>query len=109
MSSFLRSFCFLVLVLAAGACDPGDCPEGSTVAWEDVEPLFSEHCNSCHSTDLTGLDRAGAPVGYDYDTMEAARSHPNWTWAEVKLGHMPPSGSLSEVEQELIREWLACQ
>lgn len=93
--------------LLAG-CDPGDCPEDSSVAWVDVEPLFTEHCTSCHSTELEGADRRDAPVGYDYDTAAAARSHPNWTWAEITLGHMPPSGALADSDQELLREWLAC-
>ena len=90
------------------ACDPGDCPEGSTVGWADVEPLFTEHCVACHSSTLSGDERLDAPVGYGYDTIEVARAHPNWTWAEVKLGHMPPSGALGEQDQELIRAWLAC-
>jgi len=107
--SFARLSSLLLLLLFTAACDPGDCPEGSTVTWDDVEPLFSEHCTSCHSTDLSGDDRGGAPEEYNYNTMEAAHAHPNWTWAEVKLGHMPPSGSLTEEEQETIREWLACQ
>jgi uncharacterized membrane protein len=106
---FLRSTVFLLLVLATAACDPGDCPEGSTVSWTDVEPLFAEHCISCHSSELSGDDRVEAPENYNYDTMEAAQAHPNWTWAEIKLGHMPPTDPLSEEEQELVREWLACQ
>lgn len=101
----LVGLCFCSLL---AACDPGDCPEGSTVVWADVEPLFTEHCVACHSTELTGAERLEAPEGYDYDTVEVAREHPNWTWAEVKLGHMPPDGALPEQDQQLIREWLAC-
>ena len=98
----------LLLVSLLAACDPGDCPEGSTVLWADVEPLFSDNCTACHSSELSGDEREEAPAGYDYDSVEAARAHPNWTWAEIKLGHMPPSGALPEQDQQLIREWLAC-
>jgi uncharacterized membrane protein len=105
----VRSTVFLLLVLPTAACDPGACPEESTVSWADVEPLFTENCTSCHSSELSGDDRLEAPEAYNYDTMEAAQAHPNWTWAEIKLGHMPPSGALSQEEQELVREWLACR
>jgi len=103
-----RSLTFLVLASLLSACDPGACPEGSSVTWADVEPLFSEHCTSCHSSALSEGERADAPLGYDYDSVESARAHPNWTWAEVTLGHMPPEGALADQEQQLIREWLAC-
>lgn len=104
----LRRWLLLLLVSLALGCDPGSCPEDSTVTWADVEPLFSEHCTSCHSSQLTGADRLEAPVGYDYDSLENARAHPNWTWAEILLGHMPPAGALGEQDQQMIREWLAC-
>ena len=96
------------LLASTAACDPGECPDDSSVSWTDVEPVFSEDCTSCHASDLVGDDWNGAPVDYDYDSSEAAAAHPNWTWAEITLGHMPPSGALPESEQELIREWLAC-
>jgi len=98
----------LLLFSLLAACDPGPCPEGSSVLWVDVEPLFTEYCTSCHSSELVGDDRLDIPVAYDYDTAEESRSHPNWTWAEIKLGFMPPTVEMSEQEQQLIREWLAC-
>ena len=99
---------WFVVVLLIGGCDPGPCPEDSAVVWSDVEPIFSEHCLACHSSDLEGDARSGSPAGFDYDSHEAARAEPNWTWAEISLGHMPPSGALPESDQELIRVWLAC-
>ena len=98
----------LALAFLVVGCDPGDCPEDSSVTWSEVEPLFIEHCNACHSSQLSAAERQDAPLGYDYDTVEAARAHPNWTWAEIKLGHMPPAGALGEQDQQMIREWLAC-
>jgi len=73
-----------------------------------VEPIFTEHCVSCHDSSLTGADRAGALAEFNYDSPEAAAASPNWTWAEVTLGHMPPAAPLAEADQQLIREWLAC-
>ena len=108
MHRYLSAVLLMGSLAFTTGCDPGECPDDSSVSWADVEPLFSEHCTSCHASDLVGDDRNGAPVGYDYDSRELAASHPNWTWAEVKLGHMPPSGALQEADQELIREWLAC-
>lgn len=106
--SAMRGFRVFLLVALSPACDPGPCPPDSSVTWADVEPIFSEHCTSCHSSSLTGDARDDAPVDYDYGTAEESRAHPNWTWAEITLGHMPPSEELAEEDQQLIREWLAC-
>jgi mono/diheme cytochrome c family protein len=78
------------------------------VVWADVEPIFTENCIGCHDSSRTGVERADAPEEYNYDSPQAAAASPNWTWAEVTLGHMPPSGPLDEADQQLIREWLAC-
>ena len=99
---------FLVSLFFVSACDPGSCPSDSETVWADVEPIFTEHCIACHDSSLTGADRAGALEEYNYDSPEAAAASPNWTWAEVTLGHMPPSEPLAEADQQLIREWLAC-
>ena len=98
----------LVSLFLVSACDPGSCPSDSETVWSDVEPIFTEHCISCHDSSLSGADRAGAPAGYNYDSPAAAAASPNWTWAEVTLGHMPPSEPLAEADQQLIQEWLAC-
>lgn len=105
----MRLLLLLLLALPLTACSPGDCPDGADVTWTDVQVLFDAHCTSCHSTALTGADRQNAPAGYDYDTYEAASEHPTMSWTEVKLGHMPPSGALSDADQETIRVWYACE
>lgn len=97
-----------LLLLPLAACDPGPCPEDSTVTWSEVGPLFADNCISCHSSENSEGGRSGAPATYNYDTAEEARGHPNWTWAEISLGLMPPTGALDEADQETIREWLAC-
>ena len=98
----------LWIAFVAAGCDPGACPEESTVLWVDVEPLFAEYCLGCHSSQLSGEARREAPEAYDYDTAAESRAHPNWTWAEIQLGHMPPSAPLLDQDQQQIREWLAC-
>lgn len=104
-----RILLLLLAVPLLPACSVGDCPDGSTVDWAEVSVLFDEHCISCHSTSLTGADRQNAPAGYDYDTYDVAIEHPTMSWTEVKLGHMPPSGALSDADKETIRAWYACE
>ena len=98
----------LASLFLVSACDPGPCPGDSELVWADVEPLFTEHCIGCHDSSRTGAERVGATAKYNYDSREAAAAFPNWTWAEITLGHMPPSAPLDEADQQLIREWLAC-
>ena len=41
----------------------GRCAPDNSVVWLDVEPVFSEHCTECHSSELEDALRQGAPVG----------------------------------------------
>lgn len=34
----------------------------------DIEPLVARACRGCHSSELSGPARRGAPVGLDYDS-----------------------------------------
>ncbi len=99
----------VILSMTVSGCPLGDCPDGAEVTYADVEVLFSEHCNSCHSSELTGADRQDAPAAYDFDTYTLASEHPSMTWTEVNLGHMPPSTTLSDDDKETIRVWYACE
>ncbi len=122
---FLTACTSLVLVGAlAGACDSGDGDSGDSDGSETGElpevdcaasnvPAFGElaaisSCTSCHSSELSGGDRAGAPVGVDYDTYENAKANAEQGAVEVNAGRMPIGSSLGESDKEDFYLWALC-
>src|SRR5690606_27152754 len=86
----------LPLALAT-ACPPdeelpailGECPPESTLTWDDAEPLFAQYCTHCHSTELAGDDRNGAPEGMDFNIPEPAQQGAFLVWSMLWSGQMP--------------------
>ncbi|MBL8742934.1 MAG: hypothetical protein JNK04_17620 [Myxococcales bacterium] len=69
-------------------------------------------CTACHSTTLTSpTDRQAAPVGYDYDTYEAAKKFPEAITEQVEDDEMPfdPSPKLTAQEKTDMLTWAACE
>lgn len=71
-SSLPTALAFALAWASACGSDPVDpvppeCkpPPGYAV---DIEPLVARACRGCHSAELSGPARRGAPVGLDYDT-----------------------------------------
>jgi uncharacterized membrane protein len=87
------------------------CPHDPPLTWSSYGQLHLEkHCNGCHASLLPQEMRNGAPVGVDFDTLDAVV---NWHERIVAraLGDaptMPPGGGPSATEQALFAEWLAC-
>ncbi|HWO20072.1 MAG TPA: hypothetical protein VNO30_14900 [Kofleriaceae bacterium] len=92
------------------------CPQGSTLTYNNFGKQFMEsYCTSCHSSELTGAARNGAPTFHDFDTLfgikavsdhidEASAAGP----AAINEG-MPEDGPKpSEMERYLLGEWIAC-
>ncbi len=87
-----------------GGCD-------DTITWTTVgQPVLSTWCTECHASPLAeGAQRAYAPVGVDFDTLEGARQ-----WADrirvraIERGDMPPATTLPDDDAELLGRWLAC-
>jgi len=87
----------------------GSCPEESTAVWASTESIFQANCTRCHSSDLLGGDRDGAPVESNYDTPEAAALNAEYTWQRIQTGQMPNDQALtSDADALTLREWLAC-
>ena len=88
----------------------GDCADGTTLGWADVETIFADACTSCHSTALEGEDRNGATEFFDYDTAEAAiASNSFLTWSVIYSGQMPKNeGPLPDDQRWLLWEWFSC-
>ncbi len=87
------------------------CPEGSVLDWENFgAPFLQNWCTGCHSADVAGPARYGAPVGIDLETPASARHHAARIWARAADGNetMPPAGGPGAEERRLLGEWLAC-
>jgi len=91
--------------------DPGDCERDPPVSWDNYAHGFvTRYCTSCHSSQLAGADRSGAPAGLDLDSEAAVRAYGGAIRANT-LGDdpsMPPGGGPDAAELSLLDEWLTC-
>lgn len=108
-------------VPSAGAPDGGTpsgatCPDASTLDYDTfASGFFSTYCVRCHSSTLTGAQRHGAPVGYNWDQIDSIRAHAI-EMDEAAAGGpdrinriMPPNGTVpTDAERLELGEWLAC-
>ena len=116
----LKCLIFLTMSLAFTgglACDAdgeGEEEELPAVECASAEvPVFEEmtvwnSCIGCHSSTLSGAARQGAPVDFNYDSLEEAMFDPLETAESVIDGSMPPAGALSAEDMELINVWAQC-
>lgn len=91
--------------------DPGTCERDPALSWDNFgEGFFTRYCTSCHSSQLSGADRSGAPEAYNFETEDEIRQYLGIIRATT-LGDeptMPPGGSPTETELSLLDEWLTC-
>ena len=108
----------LVLVMACGGGGDDDGPtEGIAVNCETAEiPSFSdvaafEVCTNCHSSEVVGPDREGAPPMINFDVHETAEQYSEEMLFQVSTGRMPPEGSgftLTSAEKQELYTWGQC-
>lgn len=99
-----------------GAPTGSTCPAGSTLTYENFAKAFMEaYCTRCHSSQLMGDARNGAPPYHDFDTEVGILS----VWEHVDENAaagpdsvneiMPPDGAKPTLdERKKLGEWLAC-
>lgn len=115
----------VVLALAFAACSENPvfgpptestCPQGSTLTYENFAKGFMTHyCTKCHSDELRGAARMGAPTFHDFNTLfgiKAVYDHVDETTAAgpaaVNDG-MPQSAPFPTLEErKQLGEWIAC-
>lgn len=92
------------------------CPTDSTLTYNNFGKKFMvDYCTRCHSSELTGAARMGAPSFHDFDTIfgiRAVSAHIDETTAAgpaaENLG-MPPDGRKPTLdERRKLGEWIAC-
>lgn len=77
--------------------------------WSTGQPLMLDFCAGCHSSQLSGSLRFGAPDGVDLETLEGALQHTARIRARVlEDGDMPPGGGMNTEQLERLSAWLAC-
>ena len=93
-------------------CPPG----GTTLTYNNfAKPFMIEYCTRCHSSELVGAQRNGAPSFHDFDTLfgiKAVSDHVDETTASGPAATnegMPQDGPKpTKSEREMLGEWIAC-
>lgn len=93
------------------------CPEGSTLSWESFgQEFMAEYCTRCHSSELMGDARQGAPLYHDFDTLMGVLVVADHVDRKAAAGPaatnelMPISAPVPTLEErQQLGEWLACE
>lgn len=91
--------------------DERPCPEDSILTAENFgAPFMLTHCTGCHHASLKEGERAGAPLGVDFETLTKVRAQAAKIWARAgdQNATMPPVGPPAQDERTRLGEWLAC-
>lgn len=133
MTRWMLMFAFAIVVLGSqmghGGCSCGGdeifgpptetvCPDGGTpLTYNNFgKPFMEQYCTGCHSSELVGEQRMGAPSFHDFDSLfgiKAVSDHIDETTAAgpaaINRG-MPPDGEPqpSDAERYQLGEWIAC-
>jgi hypothetical protein len=92
------------------------CPQTSTLTYESFgKPFMESYCTRCHSSELVGAARKGAPSFHDFDTLfgiKAVHEHIDETTAAGPAATnegMPQDGKTPTLaERKQLGEWIAC-
>ena len=92
------------------------CPSEPTLTYENFGgPFMESYCTRCHSSELEGPARMGAPSFHDFDTLfgiKAVSDHIDETTASGPAAtnqSMPPDGAHPTLEERrMLGEWIAC-
>jgi len=114
---FQRTIVVIPLLAGCGGGDDTEDPGPPGVDCEAVDvPTFAEVsafdvCTNCHNSALTGPDRNGAPVGYNFDVYESAAAHASEMVTQVSGGFMPPPSSgfsITTAQKDELFAWAEC-
>jgi hypothetical protein len=93
------------------------CLQDSTLSYENFgRPFMEKYCTRCHSSELHGADRNGAPLYHDFDSLLGivlVGDHVDeYTAAGPDSSNsiMPPDGAKPTIEERTdLGVWLACE
>jgi uncharacterized membrane protein len=114
----------IVLLAACGQDDVFGPPTGATCPSTSAssltyanfgQPFMTSYCTRCHSSQLMGAERQGAPLLHDFDTPQGIApfiAHIDETTAsgpDATNTSMPPDAPTPTLaERQMLGEWLAC-
>ena len=91
--------------------DGRHCPDDLAATWESFgQGFLLDHCVGCHSANVEGEARSGAPVGVDFETHAKALQ---WLQSIFVVSAdaavaMPPADSVPAEDRFILGDWLAC-
>ncbi|CAN5822449.1 hypothetical protein BH11MYX3_BH11MYX3_45680 [soil metagenome] len=91
-------------------------PQGTTLTYASFgKPFMEDYCTRCHSSELAGDDRHGAPSFHDFDSLfgiKAVSDHIDETAAAGPAATntgMPNDGKEPTLaERKQLGEWISC-
>lgn len=88
-----------------------DCATSTVSYANTVEPLATEYCTTCHTSEKTTLrERLDAPLDHDYDTEEGWKASGAHGLVEIQCGRMPKTGGpIPQAQIDKLDEWITCQ
>jgi len=113
----------VLLAIVVPACDGSSptptgatCPPGSTLTYESfARPFMEAYCTRCHSSELHGADRHGAPLYHDFDSEIGILEVGGHVDQQAAAGpdainrFMPADGDApTDEERYQLGEWIAC-
>ena len=94
------------------------CPDDSSLTYGNFGSLFfGTYCTGCHSSELDGIERHGAPADHNFDTLAGILAEADHVDEAAAAGpdavntFMPPTTAddiPDESERRQLGEWLAC-
>jgi hypothetical protein len=93
------------------------CPPDNTLTYANFgKPFMETYCVRCHSSELHGSARQGAPLYHDFDSLFGilvVANHVDWYTAagpDAVNEIMPPNGEPPSIDERYqLGEWLACE
>jgi uncharacterized membrane protein len=88
------------------------CPTPSTLEYATfADPFFETYCRSCHSAQRQGAERADAPDGLNFDTLDEIRANADTIFSVAADANtlMPQAGPVPTHDERIqLGDWLAC-
>ena len=84
------------------------CPPNSQEQQDSGSFILFTTCIGCHSQNLSGVDRQGAPADSNFDNAELIKAQADEIYARSIDRTMPPGGGLNDMQLESLRAYLAC-
>lgn len=103
---------------AVGPESGASCPDDAGALTYEAfgQPFMESYCVRCHSSELEGTARNGAPGGHDFDTLAGillVADHVDQLAAagpDSENTVMPPDGDKPSLEERrMLGQWLACE